>query len=110
METAKLLELHCVPCRGGVLRLRGEELRALHEQLGGEWAVVNEHHLEREYTFKNFREAMVFANRVAELAEQEGHHPELQVGWGYVRVLAWTHKADGLTQSDFVLAAKVDKM
>jgi len=99
----------CVPCRGGVPPLRGQELAALARELGGEWRVENEHHLEREFRFKDFREALSFTNRVGEIAEAEGHHPDIYLAWGKVRITIWTHKIDGLTRSDFVLAAKIDQ-
>jgi 4a-hydroxytetrahydrobiopterin dehydratase len=99
----------CVPCQGGVPPLKGQELAKLQEQLGGQWQVVNEHHLEKSYKFKNFREALDFVNRVGEVAEAEGHHPDIFLAWGKVKLTVWTHKIDGLTESDFVFAAKVDQ-
>lgn len=100
----------CVPCKGGVAPLKGAELQALHGQLGSAWDVVGEHHLEREYKFKNFREALAFVNRVGEMAEEQNHHPDLLLAWGRARVTIWTHKIDGLTESDFVFAAKCDQL
>ena len=99
----------CVPCRGGVPPLKGEELDALQRQVP-EWEVVEDHHLRRRFRFKNFREALDFVNKVGELAEQQGHHPDIYLGWGRVEVLVWTHKIDGLTESDFIFAAKVDTL
>jgi 4a-hydroxytetrahydrobiopterin dehydratase len=99
----------CVPCRGGVPALQGEELRSLQQELGGGWNIVNEHHLEKEFTFPDFASALAFTNRVGAIAEEEGHHPDIYLGWGKVRITIWTHKADGLTRSDFVLAAKIDR-
>ena len=98
-----------MPCHGGVPRLAGEELRALAAQVPG-WDVVGEHHLSRDYKFKNFREALAFVNRVGELAEREGHHPDISFGWGRARVEIHTHAIDGLSESDFVLAAKIDRL
>lgn len=98
----------CVPCRGGVPPLKGAELQSLAEKLGGDWRVVNEHHLEKTYRFKNFKEALAFTNAVGQLAEREGHHPDIYLAWGKVSLTIWTHKIDGLTESDFVLAAKAD--
>jgi len=100
----------CVPCRGGVPPLQGDELRRLHAELGHDWQVVDEHHLEKEYRFKNFRQALDFTNRVGELAEAQGHHPDLHLAWGKVRVTIWTHKIEGLTESDFVFAAKTEPL
>lgn len=100
----------CVPCKGGVAPLKGAELQALHGQLGSAWDVVGEHHLEREYKFTNFREALAFVNQVGEMAEEQNHHPDLLLAWGRARVTIWTHKIDGLTESDFVFAAKCDQL
>ncbi len=99
----------CVPCRGDVPPLKGEELDALRRQVS-EWEVVEEHHLRRIFRFKNFREAWGFVNKVGELAEQQGHHPDISFGWGYAEVTVWTHKINGLTESDFIFAAKVNAL
>jgi 4a-hydroxytetrahydrobiopterin dehydratase len=105
-----LAEKECVPCKGGVAPLRGEQLGQLASQLHTAWQVVDEHHLERDYKFKNFREALAFTNRVGELAEKVGHHPDIYLAWGKVKLTLWTHTIDGLTESDFVFAAKVDEL
>ena len=105
----ELAERQCVPCRGGVPPLKGDEIAKLSSQLAG-WEVAKEHHLRKEYKFKDFREALLFVNRVGELAEAQGHHPDMCFGWGRVEVTIWTHKIDGLTESDFVLAAKIDRL
>lgn len=99
---------HCIPCKGGVPALHGEELRRLAEQVPG-WQVMEEHHLERQFKFPDFAKALVFVNRVGAIAEAEGHHPDLELAWGRVGVKIWTHKIDGLTESDFILAAKIDQ-
>jgi 4a-hydroxytetrahydrobiopterin dehydratase len=99
----------CVPCRGGVPPLQGEPLEELSRELP-EWEVVGGHHLRREFRFANFREALDFVNRVGELAEEQKHHPDVDFGWGRVGLTVFTHKIDGLTESDFVFAAKVDKL
>ena len=106
---SELAEKTCVPCRGGVPPLKGEELAELVQQLGGGWNVVDEHHVEKEYLFKNFREALDFTNILGEIAEREGHHPDILLTWGRVRVVIYTHKIDGLTESDLILAAKYDE-
>lgn len=106
----ELSQKKCVPCRGGIPPLKGKELQAIHEKLGASWKVLSEHHLEKEFAFKNFREALAFTNKVGELAEQEGHHPDIYLAWGKVKLTIWTHKIDGLTESDFILAAKADKL
>jgi 4a-hydroxytetrahydrobiopterin dehydratase len=105
-----LAEKECVPCKGGVSPLKGEELVRLAAQLNGGWKVVQEHHLEKEYKFKDFREALGFTNQVGDLAEAQSHHPNIYLAWGKVKLTVWTHKIDGLTESDFVLAAKADKV
>jgi 4a-hydroxytetrahydrobiopterin dehydratase len=104
-----LANKHCVPCRGGVPPLAGAALDDLKAQLAG-WEVVSEHHLEKTYTFPDFQKALVFVNRAGAIAEQEGHHPDLHLSWGKVGVEIWTHKIDGLTESDFILAAKIDQI
>ena len=106
----KLAQRECVPCRGGVPPLKGSDLKSLLAELGSDWRVVNEHHLEKEYPFKNFRDALAFTVRVGELADELGHHPDIYLAWGKVRLTIWTHKIDGLTESDFVLAAKADTL
>ena len=99
----------CVPCRGGVPPLQGAELDELARQVPG-WEVVEGHHLKREFRFRNFREALNFVNRVGELAEEQAHHPDIALGWGRAEITIFTHKIDGLTESDFILAAKVDRL
>jgi len=89
--------------------LKGENLRRLLSELEGGWEVIQDHHLEKTYKFQNFREALDFTNAVGEIAEREGHHPEITLTWGKVTLRIWTHKIDGLTESDFVLAAKADQ-
>ena len=103
-------EKECVACKGGIPPLKGQELASLTAQLAGGWRVVDEHHLEKEYKFKNFREALDFTNKVGELAETQNHHPDIHLAWGKVRLTMWTHKIDGLMESDFVFAAKADRL
>jgi 4a-hydroxytetrahydrobiopterin dehydratase len=105
----ELADRQCVPCRGGVPPLEGDEVQRLLDQLA-DWQAVSEHHLLKTYRFQNFRETLVFVNRVGELAEEQGHHPDICFGWGKAEISIWTHKIDGLTESDFVLAAKIDKL
>lgn len=89
--------------------MQGAELRDLSLQTP-EWRVVDGHHIERDFGFSNFREALDFTNEVGELAEGEGHHPDIYLAWGKVGVKIWTHKINGLTESDFILAAKIDRL
>ena len=99
----------CVPCRGGVPPVKGEELASLQKQVDG-WNVVGEHHVTKTFTFPNFREALKFVNQVGELAEEQGHHRDIFPAWGKVGITTWTHKINGLTESDFILAAKIDQL
>ena len=99
----------CIPCRGGVPPLKGEELDALLEKLGNGWQIINEHHLEKEYIFSDFRQALDFTVKVGEVAENQSHHPDIYLVWGKVKLTIWTHKIGGLTESDFILAAKADQ-
>ncbi|RTZ78577.1 MAG: 4a-hydroxytetrahydrobiopterin dehydratase [SAR324 cluster bacterium] len=99
----------CIPCRSGVPPLKGEELDALQEKLGNGWQIINEHHLEKEYIFADFRQALDFTVKVGEVAENQDHHPDIYLAWGKVKLTIWTHKIDGLTESDFILAAKADQ-
>ena len=107
--SSELAGKHCVPCRGGVPPLGGKELEELSAQLGGGWRVVDGHHLEKQYSFDDFAGALAFTKAVGAIAEAEGHHPDIHLAWGQVRLTIWTHKIDGLTESDFILAAKADK-
>ncbi len=107
--TSELAKKSCVPCRGGVPSLQGDEIRLLLERLGGGWNVVSDHHLEKDYEFANFSDALAFTNAVGAIAEAEGHHPDIYLSWGKVGLKIWTHKIDGLTESDFILAAKADE-
>jgi 4a-hydroxytetrahydrobiopterin dehydratase len=107
-DMSELVSRKCVPCRGGVSPLKGEQINPLISQLEG-WTVVDEHHLTKTFNFANFVEALRFVNRVGEIAEGEWHHPDIYLAWGKVRVDTWTHKIDGLTENDFILAAKLDE-
>lgn len=99
----------CVPCKGNVPPLKGQELADLHKEVP-EWKVIDSHHITRTFTFPDFRQALAFVNKVGELAEQQGHHPDILLSWGKAEVTTWTHKINGLTESDFVLAAKIDQL
>jgi len=99
----------CVPCRGGVLALKGQQLHDLSHQLPN-WRVIDEHHVTREFTFPNFKDALAFVNRIGAIAEEQGHHPDIALAWGKADITIWTHKVNGLTESDFILAAKIDQL
>jgi 4a-hydroxytetrahydrobiopterin dehydratase len=104
-----LADKTCAPCSGDAPALEDTELEELRQQVPG-WEVVEEHHLQRKFSFGNFREALDFVNRVGEMAEEQGHHPDVRFGWGYAEVTVFTHKIDCLTENDFILAAKVDRL
>jgi 4a-hydroxytetrahydrobiopterin dehydratase len=104
-----LARKECVPCKGGVPPLKGDELNRLSEQVEG-WDVIEEHHLSKTYKFPNFVKALEFVNKAGNIAEQQGHHPNIFLTWGKARIEVWTHKIDGLTESDFILAAKIDEI
>jgi 4a-hydroxytetrahydrobiopterin dehydratase len=99
----------CVPCRGGVPPLKGRELEDLERQAPG-WRTVNEHHITKTFSFPDFKTALAFVNKVGDLAESQGHHPEILLDWGRAEVTTWTHSIDGLTENDFILAAKINKI
>jgi 4a-hydroxytetrahydrobiopterin dehydratase len=107
--TEPLADKHCVPCRGGIPPLQGNELEKLH-QIVPQWTVANQHHIHREFQFPDFKEALEFVNQVGALAEEQGHHPDIFLAWGKVEITLWTHKIDGLTESDFIMAAKIDRL
>ena len=99
----------CVPCKGGVPPLTGKELESLVKEVP-DWTVVNEHHLARAFKFQDFAHALAFVNKVGALAESQGHHPDILLSWGRAEITIWTHKINGLTESDFILAAKIDRL
>jgi len=105
-----LASRECIPCKKGMPPLAGRELAALMQELGADWEVVDEHHLEKIYRFKNFRDALAFVNRVGDLAEKVNHHPDIELAWGRVKLTIWTHKIKGLSEADFVWAAKADQI
>lgn len=106
----ELAAKRCVPCRGGTEPLRGAPLAALLEALGGGWRVEAGQRLEKQFRFRDFKGALDFANEIGRLADEQNHHPDLHVAWGRLGVAIWTHVIDGLSESDFVFAAKVDRL
>lgn len=106
---SELASKTCVPCRGGVPPMKGDELNRYLNQVKG-WKAINEHHLTKAFTFPDFKQALAFVNRVGAVAEEQGHHPDILLTWGKAEVTTWTHKIDGLTESDFILAAKIDQL
>jgi 4a-hydroxytetrahydrobiopterin dehydratase len=108
MHTSPLSKKGCIPCRGGMPPLPQEQVQELLKQLGNNWKVIDNHHIEKEYSFPDFQKALDFTNKVGAVAEKEGHHPDIFLSWGKVKISLFTHKINGLTESDFVLAAKCD--
>lgn len=108
--TDPLAKRRCIPCEGGIPKLDAEQAAGFLRQLNGAWAIVDGHHLHRDYRFPDFVSGLAFVNQVAALAEENGHHPDLFLAWGKVGVTVWTHAVNGLTESDFILAAKIDQL
>ncbi len=106
----KLAEKKCVPCEGGIDPLNSSEIAQMIKQLNPEWKVVKSSKLFRDFRFVNFVQTMEFVNRIAELAEEEGHHPNIHIGYGECQIELWTHAIDGLSENDFILAAKIDRL
>lgn len=104
-----LTKKKCVPCEVGGKPLPEEKVRELFMQLRKGWKIVNGKQLEKEFTFPDFALALKFVNTVGKIAEREGHHPEIYVSWGKVKITLWTHAVSGLTENDFIMAAKVEK-
>lgn len=104
---SELASRKCVPCESGAAPLKGTALQELARQVSN-WRIVDEHHLEREWRFRDFAQALAFVNRVGTIAEQEQHHPEITFTWGRAAIRIWTHSVGGLSEADFVLAAKID--
>lgn len=103
-----LADKKCVPCRGDVPALKRPAIEVFHKDIPA-WSVINDHELHRIFKFADFKQALDFVNQIGSVAEEEGHHPDILLAWGKVEVTIWTHKIDGLTESDFILAAKIDR-
>lgn len=100
----------CVPCMGGVPPLQKEDAMKLLEQIDGNWSIIDNRHIERSWVFEDFEGALEFVNSAGRVCENEGHHADFEFGWGRVKVIILTHKINGLTESDFILAAKLDHL
>jgi 4a-hydroxytetrahydrobiopterin dehydratase len=107
--TESLADKTCLPCRGEVPALRGKELEKLHQSVPN-WTITNDHHIHRDFKFPDFKQALDFVNRVGALAEEQGHHPDILLAWGKAGITLWTHQIDGLTESDLIMAAKIDRL
>jgi 4a-hydroxytetrahydrobiopterin dehydratase len=105
-----LAMMECIPSKGGDAPLKGTALDEYIHRLGGDWQVIEDRQLEKTFSFKDFRRALNFTNLVGELAESADHHPEISLGWGFVRITIWTHSIGGLHEADFVFAAKTDQL
>ena len=105
-----LAKRHCGPCNAETPPIEGKELQRYREHLNPRWRVVEDHHLTARFDFDDFAQALAFANRVGEVADEEGHHPELCLSWGWLKAQIWTHAIDGLSENDFILAAKIDQL
>lgn len=105
----ELADKQCVPCRGGTPALKGSELETLQKSVP-KWTIRKEHHLHREFKFPDFVQALAFVNKVGAVAEQQGHHPDILLTWGKAEITLWTHSIDGLSESDFIMAAKIDRL
>ncbi len=104
-----LAEKHCVPCKGGVPPFTREEAEKYLQQVQG-WQLIDGNKIAKEFKFPNYLDGPAFAVKVGELADQEGHHPNIHIFYKKVRIEIWTHKINGLTESDFILAAKIDQL
>ena len=109
MREKPLADRSCGPCEGTVSALPNSEIQTLMTELDA-WRCVDDHHLERDYRFKDFKSAWAALDRVAQLAEDSWHHPDLELAWGRLSVKIWTHKIDGLSEADFVFAARCDRL
>ncbi len=105
-----LARMECIPSKGEDTPLKGTALEGYMQKLGGDWQVIEARQLEKTFRFQDFRRALDFTNRVGELAESVDHHPEISMGWGFVRISIWTHSIGGLHEADFVFAAKTDEL
>lgn len=100
----------CVPCESGAPPLNKEEIEKLEDQIASEWNILENKKLERKFKFGDFKESMSFVNEVADIAEAEQHHPDIKIFYSLVTITLWTHAVGGLSENDFILAAKIDKI
>lgn len=105
-----LHEKKCIPCQGGIPPLTPQEIEPYMEQIHDDWALIADHHIERVFSFNDFKNALEFVNKAGAICEQEDHHADFELSWGRVKIMIWTHKIDGLNEADFILAAKIDNV
>lgn len=105
-----LADKYCTPCRASAVPLRGSALDTLLEQLDEGWEIIDEHHLSKTFKLADFSKALALVNEIGVLAEEQGHHPDMHLAWGLVRIEMWSHSINGLTESDFILCAKIDRL
>ena len=105
----ELYKKTCEPCQGGVPALEESEWKPLLKVLKN-WEVIKNHHLEKTWSFSDFDSALKFVNQAGAICEEAGHHADFELGWGRAKVIIWTHKIEGLTEADFILAAKIDQL
>jgi 4a-hydroxytetrahydrobiopterin dehydratase len=106
----ELSKKKCVPCEGGVPPLEADKINELKQQVNSDWQVLENKKIKRSFSFVNFKQTMDMVNKIADIAEAEGHHPDMYVSYGKVEVELWTHAINGLSENDFILAAKIDKL
>ena len=110
MDDLELASKICIPCQGGVPPLSENEMKELITKISPEWEIIDNHHLLREWKFSNFQSALDFTNVAGSICEEQNHHADFELSWGRVQTIIFTHKIDGLVESDFILAAKFDKI
>jgi 4a-hydroxytetrahydrobiopterin dehydratase len=108
--SSDLAKKECQPCKEGTPPLKGGALKQMQSQLGNDWQVLNEEKLEKQFKFPDFKQALAFVNRVGEIAEQQNHHPDIYFTWGQARIQLSTHSIGGLSESDFIMAAKISEL
>ena len=106
----KLTSRKCTPCQAGTPKLKANEIKSYLKKIKKGWKVIRNHHMEKEFKFRNFKEALGFTNKVGKIAEKEGHHPDIHLAWGKVKIIIYTHKINGLHENDFIIASKIDKI
>jgi 4a-hydroxytetrahydrobiopterin dehydratase len=108
--SSDLAKKECKPCKSGTPALKGDALKQMQNQLDDGWRVLDEQRLEKQFKFPDFRHALDFVNRVGEIAEEQNHHPDIYFTWGKARIQIWTHSVQGLSENDFILAARIDEL